>query len=852
MKKKLVLFLISLCLVLSGRAQQEHYQFSEGVLRVSSWEGGVIDLSGEWFFYRGDFMLNVKSDAPRIDYPDNRISDGVQHGTYLIKVSVPEGTERLAIGDANITGARSYYVNGRYIGGSGYPGRSQAKEEPGLKLFPLSFDVPSREFELAVTYSQYHYVNNGLTRKIFLGPTGAVMKQENQKSYVSTLLQGVLTAMGVYYIALYLLGRKRFEFLFFAFMNLAFSLWIFSVSGTYFLFPPMISYGVVMKLGYSSILLSLLFYLLFITWHQSRPRFRELNCVISAVILLTLAGVIFLPVKSFTRALYLIYVEVLMADVIVLWDTIGKMKRGVQKGMTLLPGLAVLMATHLIDFLYCPNIVNDGILQLGFFALIAQQSLYHSYIHNHRFNQLRQINQKYEEVNRELTGLLATVEEQTRQIEFLNTTDALTGLPKGSTITPVYEREIKRHKRKRKTLAFLVLELADAKKILKHKGQVEFDRYVMEITRRLEKHIPDNPWIGRGGEERFPILAFFTPGKEREELKSLILSVIQPVEFPGDREVHIPHIALGCHLLTRDDEPYPQACRKVNLALEKSIQEGGNIPVVYNSRDMEDLLSSYEMTERLKKSLAKERLYVHYQPQICLERRDVYGLEALIRWKDPEWGSISPERFIPLAEECGFIYQLDLFVIEEVARQISRWDSSGHRPLKVSVNVSSLNFANPSFAGEIVNIVEKVGIDPSQLELELTERILIYNREGARRNMEMLKGKGFSLALDDFGTGYSSLSYLSDFTVDTLKIDKSFISGIGSCEKKRRIVNSIIGIGRSLGMNIVSEGVETEEELRYLEQEGVRYIQGFYFSRPLPARKIQDFRRDINRLIAQD
>jgi EAL domain-containing protein (putative c-di-GMP-specific phosphodiesterase class I) len=236
----------------------------------------------------------------------------------------------------------------------------------------------------------------------------------------------------------------------------------------------------------------------------------------------------------------------------------------------------------------------------------------------------------------------------------------------------------------------------------------------------------------------------------------------------------------------------------------------------------------------LRLALDQGGFEVHYQPQVFAKTGDLWGAEALVRWRHPERGLVSPADFIPLAEETGLIIPLGEWVFAEAARQVTSWRKQGLPNLVVSVNISAVQFRKDDFAERIKTILKEVGAVPHSIELELTESILMHDMESSIATLQYLRELGFRIAIDDFGTGFSSLNYLRRLPVNVLKIDQSFVREMLAEQASLAIVESIISLAHSLGKETIAEGVETQAELNVLTDRGCRLMQGYYFSKPLP------------------
>jgi EAL domain-containing protein (putative c-di-GMP-specific phosphodiesterase class I) len=239
--------------------------------------------------------------------------------------------------------------------------------------------------------------------------------------------------------------------------------------------------------------------------------------------------------------------------------------------------------------------------------------------------------------------------------------------------------------------------------------------------------------------------------------------------------------------------------------------------------------------ESLRRASERQEFTLHYQPKVNLKTGEITGAEALLRWTHPTRGPVSPAQFIPVAEDCGLILPIGTWVLREACRQAQTWVDAGLPLASIAVNISAIQFRDENFLNGVSTILEDTGLDPRALELELTESVLMKHAEAAEAILKILRARGVQAAVDDFGTGYSSLSYLRKFPIDALKIDQSFVRQIGAGPDETTIVTAVISMGRSLKLRVVAEGVETQEQLAFLQAHECDEAQGYYFSRPVPA-----------------
>jgi EAL domain-containing protein (putative c-di-GMP-specific phosphodiesterase class I) len=302
-----------------------------------------------------------------------------------------------------------------------------------------------------------------------------------------------------------------------------------------------------------------------------------------------------------------------------------------------------------------------------------------------------------------------------------------------------------------------------------------------------------------------------------------------------------------------DGDDLDTLLKNADVAMYQAKSAGRNAVRFYSGTMSLRSLERLELENGLRHAIERNELTLHYQPQIHLRTQRIIGVEALCRWQHEEHGNIPPDRFIPLAEECGLIAPLGEWVLKEACRQARRWQDKYDSSLTVSVNVSSQQFFHSNVADVVLKALFEASLKPSALQLELTETILMNDVEETIVTLDRLKNAGVTLAMDDFGTGYSSLSYLKRLPLDTLKIDRSFVMDLEHDNDDAAICSAIIAMAHSLGLTVVAEGVETQAQLDYLRDEGCDDIQGFLISKPLPANELeQRFLQNSGRKIRGD
>jgi EAL domain-containing protein (putative c-di-GMP-specific phosphodiesterase class I) len=280
-----------------------------------------------------------------------------------------------------------------------------------------------------------------------------------------------------------------------------------------------------------------------------------------------------------------------------------------------------------------------------------------------------------------------------------------------------------------------------------------------------------------------------------------------------------------------------------DVAMYRTKRDGRNNFRFFTAEMQAHSARSLQLENALRRALERDELSLHYQPQISMQGGRIIGAEALLRWQHPELGMVSPAEFIPIAEDSGLILPIGEWVLHTAAQQMKSWMDSGLAPMTIAVNLSAVQFRHPNLPELVTQILDSVKLPPQYLELELTEGVAMHDPLGAIAVMDSLHERGIRMSIDDFGTGYSSLSYLKRFKVYKLKIDQSFVRDITDDPEDKAIVSAIISLAGSLGLQTIAEGVETEGQLAFLREQGCKEVQGYYFSKPLPAEQFEAFVR---------
>jgi len=430
-----------------------------------------------------------------------------------------------------------------------------------------------------------------------------------------------------------------------------------------------------------------------------------------------------------------------------------------------------------------------------------------------------------------------------RQIEHLAYHDELTGLANRALFSRLLQQSLLEARRYSRPLAIMFVDLDRFKNINDTLGHGAGDELLKEMAARLKATLRASDAVARLGGDEFVILL---PGvADMDGLAAAAQKILAAVgrSYAAEGQEFRVTASIGISMFPVDGIDEPTLMKHADIAMYQAKEEGKNTFAFYADELNKHSVERLAFESSLRRALEENQFEVHYQPKVDCQSGQMTGVEALLRWRHPDLGMVPPSQFIPIAEETGLIVALGKWVLETACRQQVAWCRSGLPTLRMAVNLSARQFGDESLLKDVSHVLSSTGIDPAQLEIEITESMLMRNVKRATEVLQAFKALGIRLSVDDFGTGYSSLSNLKRFPVDTIKVDRSFIRDLPSDEEDKAIANAIIAMGRTLGLTVVAEGVETHAQMAFLRDGGCDEIQGFYYSKAVPAAGIAELVR---------
>ncbi|MGJ8581515.1 MAG: EAL domain-containing protein [Psychromonas sp.] len=426
--------------------------------------------------------------------------------------------------------------------------------------------------------------------------------------------------------------------------------------------------------------------------------------------------------------------------------------------------------------------------------------------------------------------------------------DTLTSLPNRFLSLDRLSQMLTEAERSQEKIAVFFLDLDDFKKVNDSLGHEVGDKLLLEAAKRLKKVTRKADTVGRLGGDEFILLS---PGLgDEHNIKMIAQNLLEIFRKPfhiDDRELIIT-LSVGIAVAPDNGSTVSNLLRNADTAMYQAKSLGRNAYSFFTKEMNTAMIRRFEVEEQMRNALERNEFEVFYQPQFDSKTQQVIGAEALLRWHNPVLGNIFPDEFIPVAEQTGLIVPIGQYVINQSLNFLSVWQTQQDNDFVMAVNLSPRQFRDKKLLKVIKNALNKAKLKPENLELEITEGVLMTGQSYITKALMELQELGVKLSMDDFGTGYSSLSYLRQYHFDVLKVDRSFVNGITINKEDRDLVKASIAIAHSLGLKVVAEGVEISEQLNILNELGCDYVQGYYFSKPMPAQKFLDYINDYQHM----
>ena len=423
--------------------------------------------------------------------------------------------------------------------------------------------------------------------------------------------------------------------------------------------------------------------------------------------------------------------------------------------------------------------------------------------------------------------------ESDQHLTYLSHYDRLTGLANRELFRDRLHQAMTRAERSGQVIALLFLDLDRFKAVNDTLGHLAGDELLIEVAGRLKKSVRRSDTIARlGGDEFTVILEGLEDPLDAEVVCAKILKSLSEPVLIRNQEIYVT-TSIGVTFFPADDVDINGLLRNADAAMYRAKEEGRNRYNLFTADINARAVNRMAIESALRHALERQEFHLCYQPKVCVQTGLVLGAEALIRWDNPQRGLVSPVEFIPVAEDTGLIVPIGEWVLRRACADMRKWHAAGFEHVSVAVNLSARQFRHGELVSAVAKILADTGISPRQLELEITESLLMDDTEASQLALRALKALGTSIYLDDFGTGYSSLAYLKKFPLDGLKIDRSFINDLPGDTDGEAITSAILALSKALRLGVVAEGVETREQLNFLRDAGCQVVQGYLFSRPL-------------------
>jgi diguanylate cyclase (GGDEF)-like protein len=453
-----------------------------------------------------------------------------------------------------------------------------------------------------------------------------------------------------------------------------------------------------------------------------------------------------------------------------------------------------------------------------------------------RVRSMIRIHQQYQQLAAFNTQLESMVQERTAQLQSMILEDALTKLPSRAFLLQELERSLQSGE---SSIALVYIDCDQFKLVNGSFGHAIGNQLLIAIAQRLQQHLRPNDVLASVGGDEFCFL--LNQVEADVVLESLLQNILKSFTKPflvANCEIFVT-VCMGVSLAKNTEQKSEELLQDADTAMYQAKLRGKNNYQIFDRKMHLAMFNRLILENDLQRALEKQEFILYYQPIIDLQTQKLTGFEALIRWQHPERAMVSPAEFIPCMETTGLIVPVGMMVFKQACQQLWAWQQQGWTELTMSVNLSVRQFSSATLLADIDQILLETAANPAKLKLEITESAIMENAEAAIAITKELRSRQIQISIDDFGTGYSSLGYLHRFPIDNLKIDRSFVIQIQSENRNYHVVDTIIALSNQLGLSVIAEGIETKEQLEWLQKIGCQYGQGYLFNKPLPASEVE-------------
>jgi len=802
-------------------------------------------IRGDWLLAPEEFLSQIPSSHTYYHVDSTNPQSGLPlYGTLQLKIRFPADCPSVSLTMVETQIAYRIRMDEKVLAQSGILGTTREESAPGKALFMDSFTPGEGEHNLVIEFSTGDHYDKNLPN-ITLASFHKIRRFYNRELFRDLFFAGSFFSVAILYFLLFMKNRKELSALWFACICVLIMIRLLLVQ-TAFLdkLTPDSWNTAMLRVEYTAMALVVMaFYLYALSlFHTHNPTRKQLWILLPSALYALIC--VTTSLLFFSKLLRLYQCIIIITGFSALFYVIRALRRRKEGARSILFLFSVMLAGAILDILYFNHIISSGpFTGYAMYAGLMVQGLLLINRFTRNQERVRHLSQNYRKANMALFTNQRKIEEQDKRLNQLAFTDQLTQLPNRISMLDILGNKIDLARREKKLLALYYLDLDNFKRINDTLGQKIGDALLYAFARHMKQTLRRSDNIFRITSDEFIVVAEGLREMEQVSLlaKKLIGSMVDPFLINGHELYMTLSIGIAWWECNMKDEDINSLIRKADIAVGKAKELGKNNFVFYTPEMDKEFSFKVKLEDRMRNALEQEEFQLYYQAQIDLRTGSLHGFEALIRWIDPQEGMISPEHFIPLAEQSGLIIELGKWTLKESCRQLRVWLDKGYRDFTLSVNLSMKQFEREDLIPFISSLISEWEIPPCYLVMELTESSLMMDARLIKEKMDQLKSLGLKIAIDDFGTGYSNLGYLSSFPLDILKIDRMFIQNIRNNEKDRKLVLAIINIAHSLQLEIVAEGVEEEGDKDMLFSQGCYCIQGYLFSFPSPSEEMEDF-----------